>query len=173
MIVRYRKAIGIIAAVCACTMSAKALSSGKAIIPHITWGYTTNTHRSYSEVNVSNIGETNVTIVVSFYNADGTLLTDGDDSTTSGLFLVKGTVTNYDESPSTGESLEFVLGANMTASIKIEPMSASSYERGYGRIEWYKDGHALRSLIAHGQYVTYYDDRISMQGVVINKGKSF
>lgn len=121
-------------------VSAVTYSSGKAFIPSF---YTsTNSAESYY---VSNITDYPIEVIVTFYNNDGTIVTDDNNSGAGRIKAVLSTIENYSEvTPDT--SLTFTLAAHKTVIFQL-PNTTTTYF-GYGTIEWKQNGTTIHGLIA-------------------------
>ena len=153
-------------------------SSGKAFIPMIHARVASTDNRVNCHTSLSNISNETVDITITYYNASGTVIVDGDGSTSTGpIRVVSGAVTNYVENPASG-SVEFSLGANETAVVMLKSDSdGSSFTIGYGTIEWEKNsvnGVALISQVFIDEFIR--DSQKSSHGyyaIPVNNGLPF
>jgi hypothetical protein len=148
-------------------------SVGKAIVPHLSYGYTSGLYRGYTAIYASNITGEPVTVSFTFYTSSGALIQDGDDAATTGALKAYGSFTGYDESPSTGESVTLVLGANQTAEVRIYDNVAASYLDGYGRIEWKQNSDRAVALVSHAKFWYNHNNQWSMTAIPVHGGLPF
>lgn len=141
--------------------------SGSAVTPYVKSRYTSSSSYAHFHVYVSNITSSSINVSVTFYDESGTIVTDGDDSPSTGSIRNDtGTVTNWDDAP-TSSSVSFTLGGNETTAIHFRPSSLTS---GYAIIEWSQDGDNVVGLVA-SILREHYGDGFSVEP--INNGLPF
>lgn len=132
-------------------------NSGSAVIPYFRSFYISGTNYWTSRFYISNITASDITVKVSYYDKNGTLVQDGDDSTSNGALREGlGTVTSWDDNP-TNASVSFTLGGNDTCEVYFGPSTPAS---GYALIEWSQSTNATVGLVAvmeHEQYNSNYE----------------
>lgn len=130
-------------------------NSGSADIPF----YGASTTGAQTAINISNISISTISVKVTLYKNDGTILKDiGTD------YIQGHNLSNFSDNLDSC-SVSFILAANNSGYILIK--SADTY--GYGLIEWTQDSKINRGLLAYGNYI-YGDGRFA---IPINNGLPF
>lgn len=125
--------------------------SGSAILPAVEAYYISSQQYSRYMMFISNITDEDIDVTLTFYNDDGSIYQDGDDSKTAGEFQTsKGTVTNWDDNP-TGASVTFTLAGRDTTILEFRGDDPNRF-RGHGIIEWSQDSDELQGLVVGANY---------------------
>lgn len=151
--------------VCLLSLSTVTLAnSGSAILPYISWSYTSSTHYRNPEFTVSNITNQPITISITVYNSDGTVL-DGK------YFKTSGNAQNLIANPSSETSVSFTLNAYCTGGTYISGITGM----GYGRITWSNsDPNTSQGIVATiGHYTQNSQMSFSSTVIPINNGLPF
>jgi hypothetical protein len=118
---------------------------GKAIIPHYVSNYTSAQSYRVPFTYITNITNSTITVTLTFYDNTGNVITDGDGSSATGVIMGSGLTTNYNESV-TGASVSFDIPAHNTVNVQLR---CSSWQHGYGTIEWSQNSQELHGLVAY------------------------
>lgn len=176
---KFKIAISLIIFACVlCLFSGAAASTasvgtgtGKAIINHYGVG---NTGTDWFFV--TNITDNPINVIITFYEDDGTFLTD-DGSSTSGLITeskkgVSNTskLLNYSDKNS-NSSLTFTLNAHVTGLINIS--DNSKLENGYDVIQWTQKSSAIQGLTAECISLCTDGSKIERYPLSSNNGSPF
>ncbi|MGE0268599.1 MAG: hypothetical protein AB7S78_09125 [Candidatus Omnitrophota bacterium] len=151
-------------------------ASGQAVVGGLNWTYTSTYYLTWPFIQLSNVTGADIDITIKIYDESGSIVTDGDDSTSTGLFRNNfgGTVTNWDDNP-TGASMSFTLAANSSVELRIAP-SSSTIKHGYAIIEWDQDSSAAVGLVGIVRMLinNYYNQNTNtVSDILINEGKPF
>jgi hypothetical protein len=166
--------ISLFAAVAVTLISASAsAATGKAVLSHLEFGYSDFNNRGDTTIYISNVTTDNTTVTLTLFNNAGAVITDGDASSSTGPLKLYGTFSSYQESPSGGGSVQFLLGAHQSARLLLYENTSSSYTNGYGRIEWTQATDNSTALVAHAKYNYKFAGQWSVSGVMINSGSPF
>lgn len=133
--------------VCLLSMTTISLAaSGKAMIaPYVTESSSTGTVcKSY--IYLSNITDAPLSIKMTLYKTDGSVLLDTGNSISSGE-IAGDSLGDYSENVTNG-SVSFSLAAHSSGRVRI---TSSDYRIGYGIIEWTQDSQVAYGLIATGE----------------------
>jgi len=122
--------------------SASNYSTGKAVIP-----FYSQDASAASYYFVSNITDSPISVTVTLYNNDGTLVTD-DNSSTTGRITGSAALLNFDDQ-NTDSTLTFTLNAHCTGSINLLIMATAHI--GYGVIQWSQSGTTLQAMVVWSQ----------------------
>jgi hypothetical protein len=160
---------------CFCLLSSSALAAGgSAVIPWWNaWNDGTGAYIS-NTLTIHNITENTISVKITLYQVDGTILYDNQSRTTG---KVKGstTCTNYVE-PTTGASITFDLAAHKTENISIVGDTDLNNSNGYGLIEWTQDSTVVHAVVATNLEVgknAWGSSTSGMQTILINGGLAF
>jgi hypothetical protein len=146
------------------TAQASSYSTGKAVIP----AYLTSSSAK-TVFSVSNITDEQISVTVTLYEKDGTIITD-DNSSSAGR-ITGSNLLNYDDQ-NTDSTLTFTLDAHCTGYFSTN--YTSSVKFGYGVIQWQQDSNALLGLVVVGAENIYVDtDADSRYLVPVNNGLPF
>lgn len=146
-------------------------NSGMATIPYF---YASDgTYYSSSVYFISNVTEEPITVTITLYKEDGTILTDTDNDSTTGT--IRGTnFSSYSEysdinSPS---SLTVTLNGLESGYLSI---CSSTLSFGHGVIKWNQDSNALYGLVSHGYMYQKRNstDQTSRTAIDINNSQPF
>jgi hypothetical protein len=144
--------------------NASSYSTGKAIIPSYVEQY------AFATVfNVSNITDNPITVTVTLFNTDGTILTDDNNMNAGRISGVN--LLNYSDQ-NTDSTLTFTLNPHATGQI-ITKMNTSITNVGYGVIQWRQEGNAAYGLVAHSNVVYNVVGDSSRYAIPINGGLPF
>ena len=151
--------------------------SGKEFISHFVARDAGGDNRVNCYTTVSNISNKPVTVTLTFYNDAGDIITDSGDVTNAGnIHLQLDGVSGYTESVPNA-SVQFVIGANKTATLTLKSDTDGSNTFGYGTITWKKNGVKGVALLAHTRIDEFMrDSEKSSRGdytVAINNGLPF
>ena len=136
-------------------------SSGKAYIPMF---YTSSADKCLYDI--ANITDNAISVTVTMYAYDGTLVTD-DGSKTTGKITTSSNVSDYNDANTTS-TLSFTIGAHCSAQFYINNSTSSSF--GYGLISWSQNSSVVQGLVAQG---SYYNSSNSRFAIIINGGMPF
>jgi len=120
--------------------SASNYSTGKAVMP-----FYYEAANGYVNYYISNITDAPIDVIITYYNSDGTLATDDNNSSTGRIKALNCVIDNYSE-VTADTSLTFTLGAHKTIMYQLAATTTTYY--GYGVIQWKQSGTALQGLIA-------------------------
>ncbi|MCS4309432.1 hypothetical protein M2404_003804 [Rheinheimera pacifica] len=149
--------------------------SGKAIINNFQSSNYGQTNRIESFIYLSNISVSSTTVRITFYDKNGSVVTDGDDSSFAGLLRAEN-VSSYSDNNSE-YSLQFVLGSNKSTRVSImNPINTDIY--GYAVVEWMKEDAQVQSLasyslIGHSYGYRVYNGSTGYYSIPINNGEPF
>ena len=146
------------------TVAASSYSSGKAFIPYYSQSDTLKTVYT-----VANITDSPITVTVTIYNADGTLVTD-DNSSTTGRITASTDFLNYSDQ-NIDSSLTFTLNAHNTGYFIMNYNSAYNY--GYGVINWTQNGTAVQGLVVTGKNISSSNNTLIHHYIPVNNGLPF
>ncbi len=139
-------------------------TSGSAVINH----YWSTTGGAYSHLNVSNITDSTISVKITLYLLDGTILYDSSTNQSSGYVKIDaGTILNYTEGDNT-KTVSFDLAANQTCRFVVSGFTAY----GYGIIEWTQNSKETKGLVASSTLVNT-GSGISISVIPINNGLPF
>lgn len=144
---------------------ASSYSTGKAVIPLFIQD---GTHSGM--FTVSNITDNPISVTVTLYNSDGSILVD-DNSANTGRITGTNELINFTDQ-NTDSTLTFTLSAHSTG-IFYTYHNTPTTKYGYGIIKWQQDGNALQGLVAQGSYVYTSSGEISHFSIPINGGLPF
>ena len=145
-----------------------------AIIPY--FSAVDNTPSGALVISISNITDSDIDVIVTLYDQNGNVITDGDDSATSGILQANNVIGFYDTGQSGGigpdESAVLFIAANATAELILMP---TSVKYGYGTIQWIKaDARAVCGLVAQAFPVRLSDTGdYERYTLLINGGNPF
>ncbi len=149
-------------------------SSGSAIIPFFHALHNSNGSNTDPSFYITNISNHTVTVTVTFFKADGTVLTDGDNSNLTGL--LRGTNVIDFEDGLSNNSVRFKIDPRNQSRIFIfEPGTGTL--KGSGIIEWNKSNKGVFvALVAYGDI--FWSDQVGSLGwaqssITINGGLPF
>lgn len=145
-------------------------ASGSAVIPNYIVSNNPGGSINASYFYISNLTNDQVSIKVTFFKQDGSVLRDSSSGMGNGN--VRGNdLLNYNETD-TSTSASFTLGANQSGSIFLLDLYPGTY--GYGFIEWEQDSKTAHALIADGfRTYQYPSGAYSRYSVPINNGLPF
>ncbi len=146
--------------------SAVFAGSGTAVIPHF-YGYTINDDDQHPvQVFMSNISDKTITVNITFFKSDGTILQEGsagDLGAGVGILKAYNTSGTYNENlnSSTAPTFSFDIDANETSYVRLDIGSTIKY--GYGLIEWNNETATTitpnsPALVAHCRIQQYNTD---------------
>ncbi len=140
-------------------------ANGSALIPHFT-SYSSGSFESYFYL--SNITNQEVEVSVTFFNNQGTLITD-NNAINSGHIRAYNVI-DYVE-PASGKTATFKIPPRGTATIRV--MSSLNTE-GYGKIRWEQaDSERRRAMLAFGKFFRNAAGLEHSASITINNGRSF
>lgn len=153
-------------------------ASGIATIP-LWQGYYASVHdQQLSTITVSNITGSTVSVTITLYSHDGTVVSDDGSGTTGFVRYLSPSSTissSYDDSISTG-TVSFDIGAHETATVFLQFSSATG-DWGYGTIQWTAAaGPGIKALVAHmrnNRTVATSGVSVSENDVMVNGGLPF
>lgn len=127
-------------------------ASGKALVNGFRGNWTSGNAYTANYLEITNISGATVTVKVTFYKQDGTIITDDGPSTT-------GNITSIDPGASYTDSLgnatvSFDLAARRTTYLEVHAPS-SALQHGYGLIEWTSASQDALAVMAYGGSVSY------------------
>ena len=139
-------------------------SNGKAIIPSVVWNYSSSNNNTIPYILVTNITDTLITITVTIYNPDGTILHSG---------LYSNNVSDFNSSL-TDASASFTLAPNVTGGIYVNNSNITSSVFGYGRISWNNDSTTTQNgVMAHTYLVKTSNGAQTIVPIFVNSGLPF
>lgn len=144
--------------------SGSSYSTGKAVIP---W-FASNVDQM-SWYSVSNITDSPIDVIITFYESEGSLLIDDNNSTT-GRITGTAELLNYNDR-NTDSTLTFKLNPHSTG--KFYAYFTNEVEYGYGIIQWKQGGNALQGLVVNGETYTNRTGEESRGHIPVNNGLPF
>jgi len=105
----------------------------------------------YDYILISNITNSDVTVTITLYFSDGTIIKDIDNNASTGILRATN-VSSYSDNLASA-SQTFTLGAHQTSNMSLINNSSLTYV--YGRIEWSQDNSTTNSLLCNG-YTSYW-----------------
>ena len=155
-------------------------SSGSAYIPQWFRRYVNNNHLHYSNLALSNITDHDVDVVIGYFDEDGDMLSDDNDSTTGAIVFEPSPATNYLElspaNPDLSGTVTFTMPPRTSVFFAVT-LGPSSFDFGFGEIAWSCEAEVEHALIGHGAagYYTFGNAGVQRErvGVPINEGRPF
>ncbi len=148
-----------------------ATARGQAVIPMF---YNSHEHVPYFVF--SNITDSQITVKVTFYKENGTILSDSGQSDPTNNGIIKGINVNSFDDSSSEYSVSFTINAHCSGIIYLHTPSGMIY--GHGRVEWLQDNSkAIKGLVA-GVFAHLRNDYTEKRGdamysIQINNGQPF
>ena len=141
-------------------------ANGSALIPH----FITDTSASfYSYFYITNITSETIEVKITFFNANGDVITDTGNSHTTGYFRAADFDTYIE--PAADHSVVITLNAQQTFSMALQSYISN---KGYGKIEWTQENSQTRTaVIAYGRTERYEYGRHQALAIPINNGVEF
>ena len=147
-------------------------ASGKAFVPtYFAQDASGTSGDDYLFVSISNISHADVNVTVKFFDKNGIIITDGDNSPSSGSIQGQNVGVNWNDNPDNA-SLVFVLSPRNTERVQLFTPTKNI---GYGLIEWQQNGEVPVSIVAHAYYMYYKSGAymISNFSIPVNGGMPF
>ena len=145
-------------------VSASNYSKGKAIMSEF---YTDNITTSY--IGLSNITDAPITVTVTLYDNDGSLIKDDNNINTGrvrGFYLI-----NYSDQ-ATDATATFIINPHCTGFVALAPTTDAHY--GYGVVQWEQNSNVLQGLVGVGnKVVNSGTNNPSQLYIPINNGLPF
>ncbi|XOV79478.1 MAG: hypothetical protein ACFHVJ_00605 [Aestuariibacter sp.] len=149
-------------------------ASGQASFPPFEITYFTPDDFKRAWINVSNITDEPVTVKFTLYDDAGNVVTDGDNSPSTGPIRAQYNFSSYSDSIA-GQSGQFVLQANSSARLWVHGNGTPTMM--YGTIAWEQDSKATVALLSNIMidrfYRQTYRQSSHTQNIVVNGGEAF
>jgi len=151
--------------------------SGSAVVSHIYGFQASASNYADTFIYLTNIAKSDVRVTVSLYRDDGSLISDTDNNSISGL-LKASNVTSYSDSNTTS-SMSFSLAPDVSTKVWLDTPSNEIY--GYAVVEWSTNNEStsirnVNSLVGHTVVYRVYNgtgNGVGYYSVPINDGKPF
>lgn len=149
-------------------------NSGKAIVNHFqAFSAAPGNNQMNSVIYVTNTATEKVSVTITLYNHDGTIIGEQDNNPAAGLIKVTGGQNYTDSSTYTSR---FELSANSTARLLSDvPYNADMF--GYAVVEWEKAENSTtvlqNALVSHAVIYRSYGNNVGYYSVQVNNGAPF
>ncbi len=143
-----------------------------AVIPHFySYDYTSYYYKTF--LYFTNITDDTITVTLTLYDSDGTLISD-DDSSTAGDIIGENFVSGTYDETLTSETMSFNIASGKTVILKFQH---SDYTLMYGMVEWSQtgSGHGRHGLLASGSemFDHFTNHKRYRRNIDINGNKPF